>query len=48
MKLRKYIPMYLSCGPNMDKFIEIITSKDERLLRQLSVYIHKKVSIKRK
>jgi len=38
---RKYIPMYFRCRPSMNKFVEIITSEYEHLLRQLSVYIHK-------
>ena len=38
---RKYIPMYFRCRPSMDKFVELITTEDEILLRQLSVYIHK-------
>jgi len=33
------LPMYFRCRPSMDKFIELIKCK--RLLRQLSVYIHK-------
>jgi len=36
---RKYIDF--RCRQSMDKFIEIITSEDELLLRQFSVYIHK-------
>jgi len=38
---RKYIPMYFRCRPSMDKFVELITTEDELLLRQLSVDIHK-------
>jgi len=38
---RKYIPMYFRCRPSMDKFVELITTEHELLLRQLSVYIHK-------
>ena len=33
--------MYFRCRPSMDKCVELITTEDELLLRQLSVYIHK-------
>jgi len=33
--------MYFRCRPSMNKFVELITTEDESLLRQLSVYIHK-------
>jgi len=33
--------MYVRCRPSMDRFVELITTKDEILLRQLSVYIYK-------
>jgi len=38
---RKYFPMYFRCRPSMDKLVELITTEDELLLRQLSVYIHR-------
>jgi len=38
---RKYIPMCFRCRPSMLKFVELITTEDEILLRQLCVYIHK-------
>ena len=36
-----YPCIYFRCRPSINKSVELITTEDELLLRQLSVYIHK-------